>query len=117
MDDDYNGGNDNIYNERAIDYIKFVNIIQHYDDTARPAHDDIDFEPGDYDSAEYDDHGESVIQYGIIYLQFDSGDDDYDDPYEYLYNRLRGNCKRPRGFKFYFKPTDNPSDDYDDTEW
>jgi hypothetical protein len=115
--DDYDDGNDNIFNERAIDYIKFVNIIQHYDDTARPAHDDIDFEPGDYDSAEYDYNGQSVIQYGIIYLQFDSADDDYDDPYDFLYNRLRGDRKRSRGFKFYFKPTDNPRDDYDDTEW
>jgi hypothetical protein len=117
MDDNHDDNDHGSAYDRAVDYIKFVNIIQHYDDTARPDHDDIDFEPGDIDSAEYDNDGESVIQYGILYLQFDSSDDDYDDPYDYLYNRLRGDCKRPRGFKFYFKPTDNPSDDNNDTEW
>lgn len=44
-------------------YTEFANIVQHYDDTARPDHDDIDFDSSsidDLDGAEYDYDGNRV---------------------------------------------------------
>jgi hypothetical protein len=107
-------------------FIEFASIIQNYDDTARPVHDDIDFEAGDFDSVEYDFDGEPVTLYGIVIYNFtsrfgeledvddydplydrDFGDDEY---YEYehpkpfsfpLYNPLRGACKRLRADQNY----------------
>ena len=46
--------------ERARDYAEFANIVQHYDDTARGNHDDIDFDDIDHDGTEYDDNGNIV---------------------------------------------------------
>lgn len=50
--------------EFARDNAAFHDIIQHYDDTARPDHDDIDFDSAgidNLDGAEYDQHGVAVI--------------------------------------------------------
>ena len=55
--------------ERAIDYHRFADIVQHYDDTARPDHDDIDYEPASLDhldGADYDLYGDDVPCIGII---------------------------------------------------
>jgi hypothetical protein len=55
--------------ERAIDYHRFADIVQHYDDTARPDHDDIDYEPASLeqlDGAEFDHNGDDVPCIGII---------------------------------------------------
>lgn len=100
--DNYDDDEHSAAYNRAI-YHEFANIVQHYDDTARPAHDDIDFTPADYDSAEFDSSGEPVTLYGVIIFNFGAkGDinveafndyDPYDDPYFYLYNRLRGLSK------------------------
>lgn len=50
---------------RALNY-EFFNIVQHFDDTARPAHDDIDYQSPDYDGAEFDSDGEYVTPIGDI---------------------------------------------------
>lgn len=42
-------------------YFEFANIVQHYEDVARPAHDDIDFEPSDPDTMEFDSNGVKII--------------------------------------------------------
>jgi hypothetical protein len=80
-------------------YFEFANIVQHYNDTARPAHDDIDFVPAtldDLDGAEYDNDGNTVelsddindlvanIIAAIDYFgSFDNIPEDYDfDNYE-----------------------------------
>lgn len=55
----------NAYNRHI--YHEFANIVQHYHDTARPAHDDIDFDADDYDGAEYDHNGERVEPAGNVY--------------------------------------------------
>lgn len=50
-------------------YYEFANIVQHYDDTARPAHDDIDFDPADLDTldgTDYDDSGDRVDPSGLL---------------------------------------------------
>ena len=111
---------------RAI-YHEFANIVQHYDDTARPAHDDIDFTPADYDSAEFDDDGEPVTLYGVVIFNFGAGGsanieaftdyDPYDDPYFYLYNRLRGFYKRSYGDGDDDKHPDTPDSGDDESEW
>ena len=82
--------------ERARDYAAFADIVQHFDDTARGNHDDIDFDDIDHDGTEYDDNGNLVIPIdladfiaanpaiGIIIAvcdsidQFGTGDDDYE---------------------------------------
>lgn len=50
---------------RALNY-EFFNIVQHFDDTARPAHDDIDYQSPDYDGAEFDGDGQYVAPIGDI---------------------------------------------------
>lgn len=81
--------------ERARDYAAFADIVQHYDDTARPDHDDIDYDAPDHDGAEYDNDGELVALVGIIggvlydiadaideFGSFDNIPDDYEfDPF------------------------------------
>jgi hypothetical protein len=59
--------------DRAIEFARdnaaFADIIQHYDDTARPDHDDIDYDPAgldDLDGAEYDDNGDPVFLIGAV---------------------------------------------------
>ena len=77
--------------ERARDYAEFANIVQHYDDTARPNHDDIDYDAPDHDGTEYDDNGDIVALVGVIggvlydiadaieqFGSFDDIPDDYD---------------------------------------
>lgn len=99
--------------DRAV-FIEFANIVQNYDETARPEHDDIQFEPGDYDSAEFDLDGEPVTLYGLIVINLgpaygDLFDDDIDDPFDYLYDRLRG-LRKPRR-------EDLDDSEYPDTPW
>jgi hypothetical protein len=56
----------NAYNRHI--YFEFARIVQQYDDTARPDHDDIDFDPASLDNldgGEYDDNGTSVEPTGI----------------------------------------------------
>jgi hypothetical protein len=108
-------------------YIEFASIIQHYGDTSRPAHDDIDFESGDFDSVEYDFNGEPVTLYGIVLYNYvsrfgefddiddydplydrDYGDDDFihetPNPFRFpYYNPHRSHCKRSQGDKTYGK--------------
>lgn len=129
MDDDYDYHDDDdhaaAYN-RAI-YHEFANIVQHYNDTARPAHDDIDFTPADYDSAEFDDDGEPVTLYGVIIFNFGADSDynieaftdydPYDDPYFYLYSRLRGIRKPRRDPRNDDKHSDTPDSGDDESEW
>lgn len=50
---------------RALNY-EFFNIVQHFDDTAHPDHDDIDYTAPDYDSAEFDSDGHPVPPIGDI---------------------------------------------------
>jgi len=79
--------------QRAMgDYIEFAKIVQHYDKTARPAHDDIDFEAGDLtqlDGEELDMDGNPVIQLSILFIAIadaieDFGSwDDIPDDYEF----------------------------------
>ena len=77
--------------ERARDYAAFADIVQHYDDTARPDHDDIDYDSPDHDGAEYDNNGDIVALVGVIggvlydiadaieqFGSFDDIPDDYD---------------------------------------
>lgn len=62
-------GNDDDVQRFAYDNAVFHDIIQHYDDTARGNHDDIDYEPAgidDLDGSEYDDNGDIVATIGII---------------------------------------------------
>ena len=70
--------------QRAVgDYIEFAKIVQHYDRTARPAHDDIDFEAGDLaqlDGEELDIDGNPVIQCAIYLIAIDEDDDPWDHP-------------------------------------
>lgn len=63
---------------------QFADIVQHYDDTARPDHDDINYDSGDLDKldgAEYDNNGDPVAQYGLVFIIFRPADDDagFDD--------------------------------------
>lgn len=119
------------HDDKLDTYIKFADIVQHYDDVARPAHDDIEFSSADLDDldgGEYDYDGRPVEQYGVIFIvlfaeQYDSSeDDDYDydqlNPSkwidnDYIHNRLRWGCDRPRGFKFgaEYRDSEEPSDD------
>lgn len=53
----------------AYDNAVFHNIVQHYDDTARGNHDDIDFDAAtidDLDGTEYDNNGNPVKPIGTI---------------------------------------------------
>ena len=125
-DDEHSAAYERANNDDHIStYINFANIIQHYDDTARPDHDNIDYESGDFDSAEYDDNGELVTLYGVLlsfFAAFDDAtdvdyfNDDYeDDPDDdiiyditiYRYEpRPRNYCKRINNvFKYgkYFR--------------
>lgn len=76
-------------------YIEFANIVQHFDDTARPDHDNIDFnydhdinfddiniDTDQFDATEYDHNGLPVTLYGIIIYNFAFDDDDGDDPWD-----------------------------------
>jgi hypothetical protein len=110
---------------RAVFY-EFANIVQNYEDTARPPHDDIDFTPADYDSAEFDDAGEPVTLYGVIIFNFGSSSDynidafidydPYDDPYFYLYSRLRDISKRSYGDRNDDPHSDSPDSLDDESE-
>lgn len=124
--DNYDDDEHSAAYNRAI-YHEFANIVQHYDDTARPAHDDIDFTPADYDSAEFDSSGEPVTLYGVIIFNFGSSSDHnidafidydpYDDPYFYLYNRLRDISKRSYGDRDDDQHLDSPDAGDDESEW
>lgn len=86
--------------ERARDYAEFASIVQHYDDTARGNHDDIDYDAPDHDGTEYDYDGEPVLLIGItgplnndIFVVLDSvvdaiiefgSFDDIPDDYDFL---------------------------------
>ena len=86
-DDEHNSAYERASDDHISTYINFANIIQHYDETARPAHDDIDYESGDFDSAEFDDTGQLVTLYGILLNFFAAFDDATDVDYlndEYL---------------------------------
>jgi hypothetical protein len=51
----------NAYNRHI--YFEFANIVQHYNDTARPDHDNIDYTPADLDNLDgddYDNNGDPV---------------------------------------------------------
>lgn len=125
MGDDHNDNHDSPAFNRYV-YHQFADIVQHYNDTARPAHDDIDFNPADLDEldgAEYDDHGYPVQQYGIILLILSSDPDSPDnddlndlrDPYDdFFYDPRRGPCDRPRGFKYPPKHPDTRDSESDD---
>lgn len=69
--------------QRAIgDYIEFAKIVQHYDKTAYPPHDDIDFEAGDLshlDGEELDLDGNPVIQCAIFFIAYDDDEDVWED--------------------------------------
>jgi hypothetical protein len=115
----------NDYDDDRVDrdfFIKFADIVQHYDDTARPAHDDIDFEPADYDGYEYDFGGEPVTLYGLIVINLgpafgDIFDDYTDDPFDYLYDKLRG-LRKPRRDDIDDDPyLDHPLFGDDESEW
>lgn len=125
--DNYDDDEHSAAYDRAI-YHEFANIVQHYyDDTARPAHDDIDFTPSDYDGAEFDNDGEPVTLYGVIIFNFPATGsptieaftdyDPYDDPYFYLYSRLRGIYKPPRDDYDDDQPSDSPDSGEDESEW
>lgn len=81
--------------QRACDYAEFANIVQHFDDTARGNHDDIDYDsPDDHDGAEYDNNGERVLIVNIAgvlddicsaieqFGNFNDIPDDYDFGYD-----------------------------------
>jgi hypothetical protein len=104
----------------ASTYVEFANIVQHYDDTARPDHDDIDFDSNlDLDGSEYDNNGRRVLLYGIILnflADFDEStnvdyfNDDYDDDEFYDddfddYNHIPSKFSFITAFKF---PSYNP---------
>lgn len=77
-DDEHNSAYERATDDHISTYINFANIIQHYDETARPEHDDIDYESGDFDSAEYDDTGQLVTLYGVLRNFFAAFDDAVD---------------------------------------
>ena len=117
---------DDVYDEPAgVDpatYIQFANIIHHYDDTARPDHDDIDYDFASVDNLdgdEFNDRDDIDPATAFIFLlavvdaieEFGSFDDipddyefgeaDYDYPapdytrYRFpSYDHFRGPCKR-----------------------
>lgn len=121
--------------ERARDYAEFANIVQHYDDTARPNHDDIDYDAPDHDGTEYDDNGDIVALVGVIggvlydiadaieqFGSFDDIPDDYDfdddddceddGPCQFIFlidfvRRSPNQCSRDRG---YVAPGDDDDD-------
>jgi hypothetical protein len=67
-DDEHRAAHDRA-TEFARDNAVFHDIIQHYDDTARPDHDDIDFDPAgidNLDGTEYDDDGDPVLPIGAV---------------------------------------------------
>lgn len=106
----------NAYERSGFDhktYIEFANIIQHYDEEARPPHDDIEFVATDPDFVEIDSQGFDVVALDpiiIISLILD----DLIDGLEYgpdgdclppPYNPLRGRCKgRRQGFRWESDP-------------
>lgn len=87
----------NAYERAAFDhdtYIQFANIVHHFDETARPSHDDIDFnydhavdfddidiDTDQFDATEYDHNGEPVTLYGIIIYNF-LADEMEEDPWD-----------------------------------
>lgn len=113
--------NDNDRVDRST-FIEFAKIVQNYDATARPAHDDIEFEPADYDGFEYDFMGEPVTLYGLIVVDLgpafgDIFDDYIDDNYDYLYDKLRG-LRKPRRDDINDDPDfDTPLFGDDESEW
>ena len=66
-------------------YIEFAKIVQNFDDTARPEHDDINYDDDDLDDAEFDNNGNRVSPLGLIsaiadaIIEFGSFDDIPDD--------------------------------------
>lgn len=99
--------------ERALDlqvFLDFAEIVQNFDDTAFPEHDDIDFE-FDSDGYEYDNDGEPVMLYGVVIYNFkftddyDPLDDDYEDEPSPSYYRFPS-------YKHYQKPCDRRRDVY-----
>ena len=86
-DDEHSAAYERANNDDISTYIDFARIVQHYDDTARPDHDNIDYESGDFDGAEYDDNGDLVTLYGVLLNFFRAFDDATDVDYfndEYL---------------------------------
>lgn len=95
---------------------RFADIVQHYDDEARPAHDDIDFDPltlDDLDAIELDAKGQPVVQYGIVIIEFINDSDFPEDPLyldeldlsmggydDIIHDALRRACERPYGFQY-----------------
>lgn len=68
---------------------EFVNIVHNYDDTASVDHDNINYFYSTFDEldgAEFDDHGEPVKRYGLVFffIRASEPDDDWnpddDDP-------------------------------------
>lgn len=84
---------DDEIHQSAYDNDVFHNIVQHYDDTARGNHDDIDFDAAsldDLDGTEYDNNGNRVepidfdIVSGIILAVYEyDGFDNIPDDYEF----------------------------------
>jgi hypothetical protein len=116
--------------DRAIEFARdnatFADIIQHYDDTARPDHDDIDYDPAgldDLDGAEYDNRGVAVILVdpdiisnisAFIIATYEHGSfDNIPDDYEFdTYASGGDNCGHfPKRERFYRCANDDDSDD------
>lgn len=124
---------DDVYDEPAgVDpatYIQFANIIHHYDDTARPDHDDIDYDSADLDTLDgdeflYDDDIDPATAFVFLlavvdaieeFGSFDDIPDDYDfDEVDFddsrrhyesryrfpSYDPFRAACKRRGGVFF-----------------
>lgn len=118
-------------------FIEFADMVQHYDDTARGTHDDIDDDDRDFDDGtEFDANGDPVITYGVLIAVIDAvldfgSFDDIPDDYDFgadeddglvirplpdgfsrhrfpLYNPFRQPCKRPRAFRIYGQHPDSP---------
>lgn len=98
-------------------YIEFANIIQHYDEEARPPHDDIDFIATDPDFLEVDNDGFDVVALDpiiIISLILDDlidelgygPDGEYPRPSQ---NHLKGRCKGRRQ-EFRWQPNPDACD-------
>lgn len=76
-------GNDD---ERAAAYQRYIfnefaDIVHNYDRTAHVNHDDIVYDQHDlnyFDGAEYDDNGDPVIQYGLVFFFIAASDSDRD---------------------------------------
>lgn len=86
--------NEDGYEQSGFDhatYIEFANMVHHFDETARPAHDNIDFnhdhevnfddidiDSDQFDATEYDNNGLPVTLYGVIIYNFEYNEDDCD---------------------------------------